>query len=33
MTFMSPKISGYVDQVPVDENQHVKAGDPLRHHR
>ena len=29
MTFISPKISGYVDQVPVTENQQVKAGDPL----
>jgi membrane fusion protein, multidrug efflux system len=29
MTFMSPKISGYVATVPVVENQHVKAGDPL----
>ena len=29
MTFMSPKISGYVGTVPVLENQHVKAGDPL----
>jgi membrane fusion protein, multidrug efflux system len=29
MTFMSPKISGYVGTVPVVENQHVKAGDPL----
>ena len=33
MAFMSPKISGYVATVPVVENQHVKAGDPLRHHR
>ena len=29
MTFMSPKISGYVGTVPVVENQHVKVGDPL----
>jgi membrane fusion protein (multidrug efflux system) len=29
MAFISPKISGYVDQVEVSENQHVKAGDPL----
>jgi len=29
MTFMSPKISGYVATVPVVENQHVKAGEPL----
>jgi membrane fusion protein (multidrug efflux system) len=29
MAFISPKISGYVDQVKVSENQHVKAGDPL----
>ena len=29
MTFMSPKISGYVATVPVVENQHVRAGDPL----
>jgi membrane fusion protein (multidrug efflux system) len=29
MAFISPKISGYVDQVKVTENQHVKAGDPL----
>jgi len=29
MTFMSPKITGYVATVPVVENQHVKAGDPL----
>ncbi|MBZ9677872.1 HlyD family secretion protein [Mesorhizobium sp. ES1-1] len=29
MAFVSPKISGYVDQVKVSENQHVKAGDPL----
>ena len=29
MAFVSPKISGYVDQIKVDENQHVKAGDPL----
>ncbi|TPM14916.1 HlyD family secretion protein [Mesorhizobium sp. B2-3-6] len=27
--FISPKISGYVDQVKVSENQQVKAGDPL----
>ncbi|MER9658753.1 HlyD family secretion protein [Mesorhizobium sp. M0159] len=27
--FISPKISGYVDQVKVTENQQVKAGDPL----
>ncbi|RUX57598.1 HlyD family secretion protein, partial [Mesorhizobium sp. M7A.F.Ca.CA.002.09.1.1] len=29
MAFISPKISGYVDQVKVSENQLVKAGDPL----
>ncbi|UVK43003.1 HlyD family secretion protein [Mesorhizobium sp. AR07] len=29
MAFISPKISGYVDQVRVSENQLVKAGDPL----
>ena len=29
MAFVSPKISGYVDQVKVSENQVVKAGDPL----
>jgi membrane fusion protein (multidrug efflux system) len=29
MTFVSPKISGYVASVPVVENQAVKAGDPL----
>lgn len=29
MAFVSPKISGYVDQIKVTENQHVKAGDPL----
>lgn len=29
MAFISPKISGYVDQVEVTENQQVKAGDPL----
>ncbi|MFT3977292.1 MAG: biotin/lipoyl-binding protein, partial [Sphingomonas bacterium] len=26
---VSPKVSGYVDQVFVEENQAVKAGDPL----
>jgi membrane fusion protein, multidrug efflux system len=29
MSFVSPKISGYVDKVLVSENQQVKAGDPL----
>ncbi|TIL94540.1 MAG: HlyD family secretion protein [Mesorhizobium sp.] len=29
MAFISPKISGYVHQVKVTENQQVKAGDPL----
>lgn len=29
MSFVSPKISGYVDQINVSENQQVKAGDPL----
>jgi len=29
MSFVSPKISGYVDQFKVSENQQVKAGDPL----
>ncbi|TIM31486.1 MAG: HlyD family secretion protein [Mesorhizobium sp.] len=29
MAFISPKISGYVDQVKVTENQQVKTGDPL----
>lgn len=29
MAFISPKISGYVDQVKVIDNQQVKAGDPL----
>lgn len=28
-SFVSPKISGYVDKVLVSENQQVKAGDPL----
>ncbi len=29
MAFVSPKISGYVAEVKVADNQHVKAGDPL----
>jgi membrane fusion protein (multidrug efflux system) len=29
MSFVSPKISGYIDKVLVSENQQVKAGDPL----
>ncbi|MDX8519766.1 HlyD family secretion protein [Mesorhizobium dulcispinae] len=29
MSFVSPKISGYVDKVLVSENQRVRAGDPL----
>jgi membrane fusion protein (multidrug efflux system) len=29
MAFVSPKISGYVDQIKVVENQKVKAGEPL----
>lgn len=29
MTFVSPKIPGYVATVPVKENDHVKAGDVL----
>ncbi|TIR22980.1 MAG: HlyD family secretion protein [Mesorhizobium sp.] len=29
MSFVSPKISGYIDKVLVGENQQVKAGDPL----
>src|SRR5947208_4511991 len=29
MSFVSPKISGYVDKVLVSENKRVKAGDPL----
>ncbi|TGS11198.1 HlyD family secretion protein [Mesorhizobium sp. M2E.F.Ca.ET.209.01.1.1] len=29
MSFVSPKISGYIDKVLVSENQKVKAGDPL----
>ena len=29
MAFISPKISGYVEEVKVGENQPVKAGDPL----
>ncbi|TPO01628.1 HlyD family secretion protein [Mesorhizobium sp. B1-1-5] len=29
MSFVSPKISGYIDKVLVSENQLVKAGDPL----
>ncbi|MEI9407378.1 HlyD family secretion protein [Mesorhizobium salmacidum] len=29
MSFVSPKISGYVDRILVSENQQVKAGDPL----
>ena len=29
MAFVSPKISGYVSTVPVTENDHVKAGEPL----
>ncbi|WP_296747627.1 HlyD family secretion protein [Mesorhizobium sp.] len=28
-SFVSPKISGYIDKVVVSENQQVKAGDPL----
>ncbi|PLP57363.1 HlyD family secretion protein [Mesorhizobium loti] len=29
MAFVSPKVSGYIDQIKVENNQHVKAGDPL----
>ena len=29
MAFISPKISGYVEEVKVGENQPVKVGDPL----
>lgn len=29
MSFVSPKVSGYIDKVQVDENQQVKAGQPL----
>ncbi|MFI0846308.1 HlyD family secretion protein [Mesorhizobium sp. IMUNJ 23232] len=29
MAFVAPKITGYVAQLNADENQHVKAGDPL----
>jgi membrane fusion protein, multidrug efflux system len=29
MTFVAPKISGYVASVPVTHDQHVKTGDPL----
>ena len=29
MSFVSPKISGYVATVPVSENDHVTAGEPL----
>lgn len=29
MAIMSPKVTGYIQSVPVTENQTVKAGDPL----
>ncbi|MEQ1956144.1 HlyD family secretion protein [Mesorhizobium sp. CN2-181] len=29
MAFVAPKITGYVARLNADENQHVKAGDPL----
>lgn len=29
MSILSPKITGYVEAVPVQENQHVKAGQPI----
>lgn len=29
MAFVSPKVSGYIDEIKVENNQHVKAGDPL----
>ena len=29
MSFIAPKITGYVAALNADENQHVKAGDPL----
>lgn len=29
MAFISPKVSGYIDEIKVENNQHVKAGDPL----
>lgn len=29
MAFVSPKVSGYIEQIQVEDNQHVKAGDPL----
>jgi membrane fusion protein (multidrug efflux system) len=29
MAFVAPKITGYVAQLNAEENQHVKAGDPL----
>jgi membrane fusion protein (multidrug efflux system) len=29
MAFVAPKITGYVARIDAEENQHVKAGDPL----
>ena len=29
MAFVSPKVSGYIDEIKVENNQQVKAGDPL----
>ena len=29
MSIVSPKVGGYVESVPVEENQRVRAGDPL----
>jgi membrane fusion protein, multidrug efflux system len=29
ITAISPRIAGFIDRVPVEENQHVKAGDTL----
>jgi len=29
ITSIAPRISGFIDQVPVEENQHVKLGDTL----
>lgn len=29
ITYISPKVSGYITKVAIEDNQHVKAGDPL----
>ena len=29
ITAIAPRIAGFIDRVPVEENQHVKAGDTL----